>query len=101
MLNDLALNKIPTKIWTANVAFLQLLLLAYDLVHWFKRLCLPHDQLGTTVETLRHELFAIPGELICRSGQNVLRLPRLYDHQKELLAAAANVENLKSLKLRR
>jgi hypothetical protein len=29
LLNDLALNKIPTQTWTANVAFFQLLLFAY------------------------------------------------------------------------
>jgi hypothetical protein len=99
--HDLALNKIPTEIWTANVAFFQLLLLAYNVVHWFKRLCLPPDQLGATVETLRHELLAIPAELICRGGQNVLRLPSHYNHQEEFLAAVANVEKIKSLKLRR
>jgi hypothetical protein len=33
LLNDLALSKVPSQIWTANVAFLQLLLLAYNLVH--------------------------------------------------------------------
>jgi hypothetical protein len=101
LLNDLALSKIPTQNWTANVAFLQLLLLAYDLVHWFKRLCLPPQELGTTVETLRHELFAIPAELICRSGRNVAILPCQYDHQNEFLAAAAKVTGLRSLKLRR
>jgi Transposase DDE domain group 1 len=100
LLNDFALNKIPTQIWTANVVFFQLLLLAYDLVHWFKRLCLPTAELGTTVETLRHELLAIPAELICRSGRNVLILPRQYDHQNEFLAAATKVAKLKSLKLR-
>ena len=101
LLNDLALSKIPTQCWTANVAFFQLLLLAYNLMHWFKRLCLPPEQLGTTVETLRHELLSIPGNLICRSGRNVLVLPRSYDHQDQFLAAAANVGMLKSLKLRR
>ena len=100
LLNDLALSKIPTQMWTANVAFFQLLLLAYNLVHWFKRLCLPSDELGTTVETLRHELLAIPAELICRSGRNVLVMPRQYDHQNEFLAAASKVENLKPLRLR-
>ena len=40
------------------MAFLQLLLLAYNLVHWFKRLCLPEEKLRTTVETLRHRLLA-------------------------------------------
>ena len=99
LLNDLALNKIPTQSWTANVAFLQLLLLAYDLVHWFKRLCLPKAEIGTTVETLRHELLAIPAELICRGGRNVAVLPRQYDHKIEFLTAAAKVANLKSLKL--
>jgi hypothetical protein len=101
LLSDLALNKIPTQCWTANVAFFQLLLLAYNLVHWFKRLCLPQAQWGITVETLRHKLLAIPANLICRSGRNVLLLPRQYDHQNEFLAAAAKVSNLKSLKLRR
>jgi Transposase DDE domain group 1 len=100
LLADLALNKIPTQSWTANVAFFQLLLFAYDLVHWFKRLCLPAAQLGTTLETLRHELLAIPGKLTCRSGRNVLVLPRQYDHQNEFLAAAKTVANLPTLKLR-
>ncbi len=100
LLNDLALNKIPTQCWTANVAFLQSLLLAYNLMHWLKRLCLPPKQLGTTVETLRHELLGIPSNLICRSGRNVLVLPRSYDHQDQFLAAAANVANLQPLKLR-
>jgi hypothetical protein len=98
--HDLALNKIPTHDWKANVAFLQLLLLAYNLVHWFKRLCLPADQLGLTLDTLRHELLAIPARLVDRSGRNVLVLPRQYDHQNEFLAAAAKVENLRPLKLR-
>jgi hypothetical protein len=74
--------------------------LAYDVVHWFKRLCLPPDQLGTTVETLRHEIFAIPGNLICRSGKNVMVLPRQYDHQNEFLAMVANTTKLKPLKIR-
>lgn len=98
LLNDLALNKIPTQSWTANVAFLQLLLLAYNLVHWFKRLCLPQDQLRTTVETLRHQLLGLPGKLVCRSGSNVLVLPRQYPHQAEFLAAEARVRKIKSLK---
>jgi Transposase DDE domain group 1 len=98
LLNDLALSKIPTQSWTANVAFLQLLLLAYNLVHWFKRLCLPEDQLRTTVETLRHQLLGLPAKLICRSGKNVLILPRQYPHQAEFLAAEARVRKFKSLK---
>lgn len=95
LLNELALSKIPTHTWTANVAFLQLLLLAYNLVHWFKRLCLPEKQLRTTVETLRHQLLGIPGKLVCRSGKNVLILPRLYPHQTELIKAGARIKKVK------
>ena len=102
LLSDLALNKIPTPgAGQPTWRFSSLLLLAYNLVHWFKRLCLPQAQWGITVETLRHKLLAIPANLICRSGRNVLLLPRQYDHQNEFLAAAAKVSNLKSLKLRR
>ena len=95
LLNDLALSKIPTETWTANVAFFQLLLLAYNLVHWFKRLSLPEEDAGKTMETLRHELIGIQGQLVCRSGKNVLLLPRSYPRQKEFLAAARKVEKLK------
>jgi hypothetical protein len=93
--NELALSKIPSQSWTANVAFLQLLALAYNLVHWFKRLCLPPDQLLTTVETLRHQLIGLPAHLICRAGKNVLLMPRAYPDQKDFLAALAKVQKLK------
>jgi hypothetical protein len=98
LLQDLALNKIPTQSWTANVAFLQLLLLAYNLMHWFKRLCLPPEQLRTTVETLRHQLIGIPAKLVDRNGKNVLLLPRQYQYQSELLAALARVDKMKPLR---
>jgi hypothetical protein len=101
LLNDLALNKIPTQSWTANVAFLQLLLLAYNLMHWLKRLCFPPEKLMTTVETLRHRLIGLPAKLICRSGKNVLILPRQYPYQKEFLATRARVEKLKPLQAKR
>ena len=98
LLHDLALNKIPTQSWTANVAFLQLLLLAYNLVHWFKRLCLPEERLRTTIETLRRQLLGLPGKLICRGGKNVLVLPRQYPHQAQFRAAEARLKTLKLLK---
>lgn len=98
LLADLALNKIPTQSWTANVAFLQMLLLAYNLIHWFKRLCLPKERLRTTVQTLRHQMLDLPAQLICRGGKNVLVLPGRYTHQRQFLTAAARVEKLPSLK---
>lgn len=63
LLYDLPLGKIPTDDWLANVAFFQLVLLAYDLAHWFQRLCLPPEYLPATLETLRTELLMVPARL--------------------------------------
>jgi DDE family transposase len=95
LLYHLALNKIPTHEWTANVAFLQLLLFAYNLVHWFKRLCLPEEYFRATVETIRNDFLVLPGKLTCRAGRNVLQLPRDYHHRKIFLAAAKRIEKIR------
>jgi hypothetical protein len=95
LLHSFSLNKIPTQEWVANVAFLQLLLLAYNLVHWFKRLCLPKDYAGATVDTIRNEFLVLPAKLTNRSGRNVLQLPRDYHHHGIFLKAARTVEALR------
>jgi len=95
LLTHLALNKIPTQEWTANVAFFQMLLFAYNLVHWFKRLCLPEDYLHATVETIRNDFLVLPGKLTCRAGRNVLQLPRDYHYRVAFLNAVSKIECLK------
>ena len=95
LLQSFALNKIPTQSWVANVAFLQLLLLAYNLVHWFKRLCLPDVYAGTTVETIRQEFLVLPGKLAKHGSRNVLQLPRDYDHREIFLQAARKLAALR------
>jgi hypothetical protein len=95
LLYQLALNKIPTQEWTANVAFFQMLLLAYNLVHWFKRLCLPPEYFRATVETIRTDFLVLPGKLTCRAGPNVLQLPRDYHHRKTFLEAAKRIQALR------
>jgi hypothetical protein len=95
LLYHLALNKIPTQEWTANVAFFQMLLFAYDLVHWFKRLCLPEEYWAATVETIRSDFLVLPGKLTCRAGRNVLQLPRDYHYRKVFLEAVKKIETLR------
>lgn len=95
LLNDLALSKIPTQTWTANVAFLQLLLFAFNLLHWFKRLCFPEPLLGMTAETLRHQFLELPGKLNCSNGKNIILLPKNYPQRKEFLEAVRQVARLK------
>ena len=87
LLYDLPMGKIPTNDWIANVAFFQMVLLAFNIAHWFKRLCLPPEYLHATLETLRTDLLVVPARLTRQAGRNVLHLPQDY-HQRKLFAEA-------------
>jgi hypothetical protein len=69
---DYALGSIPTRHFFANETYFHLLLLAYNLVNWFKRLCLPPEFQATTLQTLRHKILLMPAQL--RRIQNRPRL---------------------------
>jgi len=81
LLYDMPLGKIPSGNWLANVAFFHIVLLAYDLVHWFRRLCLPPHYRAATVETVRSDFLTLPARLVSRAGHNVLQLPKDYFHR--------------------
>jgi hypothetical protein len=95
LLYDLPLNKIPTQEWIANVAYFQMLLFAYDLVHWFKRLCLPAEYLHATVETVRSDFLVLPAKLTSRGGRNVLQLPKDYHYRQAFMEAAQRIKKLR------
>lgn len=95
LLSFFSLNKIPTQEWVANVAFLQLLLLAYNLVHWFKRLCLPENYAGATVDTIRNDFLVLPGKLAKHGSRNVLQLPKDYHYKNLFLQAARKIDKLR------
>ena len=92
LLYDLPLGKIPSGDWLANVAFFQTVLMAFNLVHWFKRLCLPAAYAKATVETVRSDFLMLPAKLVRIGGRNVLQLPKDYHYQKEFLSAARVLE---------
>ncbi len=95
LLYDLPLNQIPTSRWVANVAFFHTMMLAYNLVHWFKRLCLGKSYAKATVETVRRDFLAVPGRLTRPAGRHVLQLPRAYPLQQEFLEAVRRLERLR------
>jgi DDE family transposase len=72
---DYPLAKIPTNQFAANEAYFHLLLFAYNMTNWFKRLCLPPRYHPLTLGTLRRQLLLIPGELVHTSQGPLLRLP--------------------------
>ena len=92
---DYPLGKIPTDTWSANVAFFQLVLFAADLVHWFKRLCLPPRYLTTTLDTIRTDFLVLPARLVRESKRNVVKLPHDYHYQREFLEASRRLERLR------
>ena len=92
---DYPRSKIPTASWTAHVAFFQLLLLAANLVHWFKRLCLRAPYTTATIETIRTDLLVLPAKLVRTKGRSLINLPKAYPHQAEFQQAARAIEKLR------
>jgi len=70
---EYALGSIPTRHFLANKTDFHLLLLACNLVNWFKRLCLPAEYQTATLQTLRHKILLMPAQL-----QRIGNRPRLF-----------------------
>lgn len=92
---DYPLAKIPTQDWIPNVAFFQLLLFAFDLVHYFKRLCLPRSYRHKTLKTVRMELLVLPGRLVKTDNRHQLGLPRHYHFEDTFEKALTKIQKLK------
>jgi hypothetical protein len=73
-----SLAKIPTNNFMANQAYFCLLLLAYNIVNWFRRICLPLNVRTATLQTIRTEFLVLPARLTRSGNRNVLRLPAEY-----------------------
>jgi hypothetical protein len=85
------LAKIPTAEWLPNVAFFQLLLFAFNLVHYFKRLCLPPGYRTKTLKTVRRELLVIPGRLVKTDNRYRLKLPKEYHFERDFRYALSKI----------
>jgi hypothetical protein len=72
---DYALGSIPTRHFFANDTYFNLLLLAYNLVNWFKRLCLPPELQSATLQTLRQRVLLMPAQILRTGNRPRLVLP--------------------------
>ncbi len=90
-----ALGKIPTGHWEANRAYFQLVVFAYNVLNWFRRLCLPDPWQRLTLPTIRQRLLLIPGELVRPQGRPVLKLPHSFPYQDEFLNTLKRVHRLR------
>lgn len=75
---DFGLEKLPTQKFIANWAWFLIGQLAWNLVAWFKRLCLPHSYHTATLRTIRHQLLKVAGRIVHQSRQFFLVLSAQY-----------------------
>lgn len=90
-----ALGKIPTKDFPANEAFFQLVLLACNLLNWFKCLCAPAHLKRANLQRLRQRLFLVPSQLVRPGGVPTLRLPPRYPHVADFLQTRRNIRRMR------
>lgn len=95
--DDYALGSAPTKHFAANAFYAELSLLAYNIMVWFRRLCLPEEWQSYTVGTLRHRLLLIPGVFTKTDNRPVLKLPKNNPYQETFLSAQQHIRKLKPL----
>jgi len=87
----------PTGQFAANALYTELSLLAYNIVIWFRRLCLPDDWQTYTVGTLRHRLLLVPGVFTRTGNRPMLKLPRNNPYQETFSYAQRCIKKLKPL----
>lgn len=92
---DYPLAKIPTKHFQANAAFFHILLFSYNLVNWFKRLCLPDEYQPMTLGTLRSRLLLIPAELTRSGNRPTLKLPASFPYADDVKFVLKRIRTLK------
>ena len=88
--------KITTKKFLANEIYFHLHLFAYNIVNWFKILCLPKQFQKWTLQTIRTELLVLPAKLVNVSRQNILRLPTGHIYDWVFQYAMNKIEKIKS-----
>jgi Transposase DDE domain group 1 len=92
---DYALGHIPGHHFFANQTYFHLLLLAYNLVNWFKRLCLPPEFRNATLQTLRQQILLMPAQLVRAENRPRLNLPASGRRQVAWLHALRTIEHLR------
>lgn len=92
---DYPLGKIPTKYFSANEAYFHILLFSYNLINWFKRLCLPEEFQNLTLKTLRARLLLTPAELTRTDNRPTLKLPANFLYKDAFDYALGKLDRIK------
>ena len=85
------LDKVVSHSYGGNYAWFELLMLAYNLMNFFKEEVLNQKKVKNTIQTIRDRLFLIPGRLISTSRQYVLKLEKTWLYKKHYEEALARL----------
>lgn len=91
------LAKIPTQKYTANIAYFQILLFAFNIANWFKWVCLPKEYKYKTLQTIREQLICIQARLTKTGNKNMLRFPAGYLYKDLYIEAMKNINKIKQI----
>lgn len=92
-----ALGKIPTHDFAANELFFQMVLLAYNLLNWFKRLCAPPRWQRATLQRIRQRLLVVPAQLVHPAGVPTLRIAPGYVYVNDFLDILKRIKSVRPL----
>ena len=91
---DTGLRNLPFRDYEHNRIWLQLVLLAHDLIAWTQRLLLTGELAACEPKRLRYRLLHTAGRLAFHARTAILRLPRTWPWASELAAAFARLKAL-------
>jgi hypothetical protein len=85
------LDKVVSHSYGGNYAWFELLMLAYNLMNFFKEEVLNQKKVKHMTQTIRDRLFLIPGRLVSTSRRWVLKLERTWAYRIEYEEALARL----------
>jgi hypothetical protein len=84
---DCGMEKLPFRDYTLNAVWLELALIAQDLIAWTKALALDGELARCEPKRLRYRLLHVAGRLASHARQAILHLDRAWPWARELTAA--------------
>lgn len=85
------LDKVVSHSYAGNYVWFELLMLAYNLMNFFKEEALDQKKVKQMTQTIRDRIFLIPGKLVSRSRRWILKLERTWAYRNEYEEALARL----------
>ncbi len=85
------LDKVISHSYAGNYAYFELLMLAYNLINFFKEEVLKQKKIKNMAHTIRERLFLIPGRLISTHRRWILKLESTWFYKQEYEEALSRV----------